>query len=310
MLYILVGRHGRPSMELLHAWMREEGVECTLITQRQNKLYYKKPDGRQGKVNRNFVLQKNDILFRWGSRAYIDLRKEPIELNKEGALGRCSDKKWFRKEMMKNRGKVPFTVFSTGELHKISYHNGIIIRPDHHRAGLNYFRADNYNQAINIVNKEKSVPRGHFYASEAINKVAEYRVHMAFGKILVIKQKPAPENGDPRDPWNHAINEDDWNYIKWNDYNINIVKACHKAANIMGIDIAAFDVMVDNEGEVFILEANTAPTLSPYVINRLSHLFKGLIKGYINPSEFKELDSDNHKDYIWKNRELKIIKEK
>ena len=309
--YILTTRHGYVSVNLLHQWLIEENLNIKLIKKlygkelRAKKKNYSIISKDKIEYTDNISLKDDDFLFRWGARSVIQENKA-IVFNKTEALKLASDKRKFRQLMINNFIKVPFSVTTIDTLSFLDYSESIVIRPEKHRAGLRYYEANTETKAKEVI--RKYFPNEKWYASEYFPKNREFRVQYALGKIISIKEKPRPGNGNNRGPWNYALNEDEWTYINWSDYNINMVKEVIKAADIMGLDICAFDVMVNGK-DFSILEANTAPTLSPYTINRYAHLFKGIIEGKINPFD-RVKNSTNPKDYVWKNKHLNIKKNK
>ncbi len=308
--YILTTRHGYVSVSLLHQWLMDKGLNIKLIKQLSGKEKKAKKKeysitSKEGVIYSNTItLEPNDFLFRWGARSSIN-EGQAIVFNKVKNLNIASNKKLFRKLMQSHYIKVPFSVFNTNDLSYLDYKNGVIVRPDKHRAGQKYFDVNSPKMALDIINTK--LEANEWYASEYFDKNKEFRVQYAFGKIISIKQKPSPGAGR-RGPWNFSINEDEWEYINWGNYNLTMVHEVIKSAKVLGLDICAFDVMEDRYKRIVILEANTAPSLSPYTINRYAHLFKGIIDGNIDPFENKKIDVNNPKDYVWKNKHLKIEK--
>jgi glutathione synthase/RimK-type ligase-like ATP-grasp enzyme len=316
MNYILVGKNGYPSMSALWMWLVEAGCDIKLIKQLYGKekkskaaeysIYSFVNDRKIVEDSNGIRLTDKDVLIRWGSRSYIN-EGEAVVFNKCDALKKASNKLMFRKESIKNFIKVPFTVTKLDELFGLNYSEGVVIRPEQHRAGQNYIVVDTPAEATRAIRKLDC----KWYASEFIDKTNEYRVQYAFGRILSVKEKPKPEATAKknRGPWNFAVNEDDWTYIAWGDYDINMVHEVVKSAESIGIDFCAFDVMKDKNGQFYILEANTAPTLSPYTIDRFSYLFKGILNGDVDIFSKREIDVKNPKDYVWKNKHLKKEKQ-
>jgi len=53
--------------------------------------------------------------------------------------------------------------------------------------------------------------------------------------------------------------------VRWDEWPLKAVKNSIAAFNLSGLDFGGVDVMVDREGETYILEINAAPSLtSPY----------------------------------------------
>jgi glutathione synthase/RimK-type ligase-like ATP-grasp enzyme len=113
-----------------------------------------------------------------------------------------------------------------------------------------------------IIDKCEELGEGNYYINEFIDKVAEYRVCVVQGRAVWVAVKTP---GNPNDvAWN--VNKGGrFDNVKWDDWPLKAVKKSIEAFNLSDLDFGGVDVMVDMEGECYILEINSAPSLtSPY----------------------------------------------
>ena len=97
----------------------------------------------------------------------------------------------------------------------------------------------------------------HGYVSELINKVAEYRVFVCQNRAVWVARKTP---GNPEDvAWNVARGGR-FDNVRWGDWPPQVIKAALAAARVSGTDFSGVDVMVDAEGNPYVLEVNSAPS--------------------------------------------------
>jgi glutathione synthase/RimK-type ligase-like ATP-grasp enzyme len=103
---------------------------------------------------------------------------------------------------------------------------------------------------------------GFGYISDYIPKVREVRVFVAQGRVVWVAEKT------PADPTAHAWNVAQggrFDNVRWSEWPINACVAAIRAARALNVDFAGVDVMMDAEGNPYVLEANSAPSqTSPY----------------------------------------------
>jgi len=129
----------------------------------------------------------------------------------------------------------------------------IIIRPKRHAQGRKLFFCNTLQQAKDAIAKIA----GRYYISVFVDKVAEYRVFILQGRaVWVAKKTPA----NPKDiAWNVARGGR-FDNVSWSDWPLKSVKTAIEAFNLTKLDFGGVDVMVDKEGNCFVLEINSAPS--------------------------------------------------
>lgn len=209
---------------------------------------------------------EGQYLVRWGTTSNIP--EGYRVLNTAEAIHRVNDKTGFRRLMMEYEEAndiklVPKTWFSSIDFYEEDANLeeeifDLIVRPARHSRGRNLFRClDHYEL-------EAAIARcGHgYYISEYIPKVAEYRVFVVQGRCVAVAKKTP---GNPEDvAWNVARGGR-FDNVGWGDWPLKAVKNAIIAFNLTGLDFGGVDVMVDEDGHCYILEINSAPSLtSPY----------------------------------------------
>ena len=100
------------------------------------------------------------------------------------------------------------------------------------------------------------------YISDYIPKVREVRVFVAQGRVVWVAEKT------PADPTAHAWNVAQggrFDNVRWSEWPIKACVAAIWATRALNVDFAGVDVMLDAEGNPYVLEANSAPSqTSPY----------------------------------------------
>ena len=110
--------------------------------------------------------------------------------------------------------------------------------------------------------------RDNEFAQAYIPKVAEFRVHVLGGGPVAWTRKKANEDVNPDDhvAWNHDngfVQQEIKNRIQKQTTGNVAVAAC----NALGYDFGAVDIIMDKLGSLYVLEVNSAPSLT--VDNRI-----------------------------------------
>jgi D-alanine-D-alanine ligase-like ATP-grasp enzyme len=180
----------------------------------------------------------------------------------------------------------------------------VITRPNKHHAGKNFFVS--YSKKELEQNIRFAGGLDNSYTSGFYPKGREVRVHCAFGKVLLIKEKPAPEDKNTI-AWNFAVNEEAWSTIDRKDYDPGLCKLALMSMKAIDLDIGAVDIMFEPIKPGFpqyvVCEINTAPSLTPYLAEKYAMLFDKIftsgIPEYWDYTKFKKGDS-----FAWKNFQL------
>lgn len=186
-----------------------------------------------------------DFLIRWGSANRIPFRPTIRTFNFRNAVALNSDKLRAMRTIAHYNVPVPdhSANFDTIGIPALG-------RDTSHRGGtdiVEYFRPGDFNE------------RGPaaFYV-RYIPKRAEFRIHVAFGRIIKISQKIRTE-----DDGNHYVA---WNYNNGYTFRDPEVRDGRfafaiSAVEALGLDFGAVDCIIGTDERLYILEVNTAPGL-------------------------------------------------
>ena len=165
----------------------------------------------------------------------------------------------------------------------------IIIRPaEHQRSEDLYFCNDPWE----VMDAIAKIP-GPYYITEYIKKTNEYRVFITSGRVAWVIEK-LPKNKDDVS-WG-CIQEGDFEYVAWDDWNINVVSNAIAAFNTSDLDFGAVDVILSADNDAFTLEINTAPFLTEYFARTIGKTFKYIVENGRDRFPIREIK--NWKDAI------------
>lgn len=205
------------------------------------------------------AIPDGNIVFRWGCTANVEA--ETI-INKAEAIHRVSDKAGFRR-VLNEHELCPPTFFRQfdddgwmeGEmLFAASGERPIIIRPQTHHQGRALYFCTNQTQVLEAIGRCGP----GWYASDYIEKEAEYRVFVVQGRAVCVARKYPGE--DSPIAWNVARGGRFVN-VRWDDWPLKAVRISIEAFNLSGLDFGGVDVMTKGD-EAYVLEINSAPSLT------------------------------------------------
>lgn len=193
-----------------------------------------------------------DVVIRWGCTANVQSKKI---INKAEAIHRVNDKGGFRAVLNDAKDLCPPTWFKIGD---VPADTKTVVRPQRHAQGKNLWVCGTTDE----LEKACELAGPGFYISTLINKIEEYRVFCANGRAIAVASKTP---GNPEQvAWNVAQGGKFEN-VKWGDWPLKAVRVAIDGFKLSGLDFGGVDVMVDAENDVYILEINSAPSLtSPY----------------------------------------------
>lgn len=199
------------------------------------------------------------VVFRWGCTSSLGMLGSRFTVvNPADRISWCSDKKQGRLDMQEAGVPVPKTFGTLNDWARGRVKgNKYVLRPRQHAQGRNLCVASTLGEMADFVNQHQDV-----YISELVNKVAEFRVFVCQNRVVWVAQKTP---GNPEDvAWNVARGGR-FDNVRWGDWNTKVIDAALKASVVSGTDFCGVDVMVDAEGNAFVLEVNSAPSqTSPY----------------------------------------------
>lgn len=197
----------------------------------------------------------NILCIRWGCTSTV---QQGRVWNPAAAIHKVADKKGFRMELFEADLCIPAWP-SWGRFLHTRVGTKWVVRPATHAQGKNIWAFDE-NSLVQMAAKCDELD--DYYISEYMEKAAEYRVFVAFGRAVWVAKK-TPGNPDAL-AWNVAQGGKFEN-VRWNDWPLDVVDIAIRAHTISTLDFSGVDVMVGTDGRVSVLEANSAPSqTSPY----------------------------------------------
>lgn len=215
-----------------------------------------------------------NLVIRWGTTSNVPCRNV---VNTAEAIHRVGDKAGFRRVLMDDwaaKGDphplCPTTFFDGSVVPVIEY--PLVVRPRVHAQGKHVYLCNNQAELDTAIRR---CGEG-WYASDYINKVAEYRVAFVQGRVAWVARKTP---GNPEDvAWNVARGGR-FDNVRWDEWPLKAVRVSREAFMLSGLDFGGVDVMVDAAGNAYVLEINSAPSLtSPYRQECMAKCFDWLIE--------------------------------
>jgi glutathione synthase/RimK-type ligase-like ATP-grasp enzyme len=236
-------------------------VSCSLIAQHSTTgIEVKRNDQR---------LKPADTVIRWGTTSRVTTENE---INTAEAIHRGADKAGFRKLLMEEN-LCPKT---WSEENEVKF--PCIVRPAIHSRAQNLFVCKDKRE-LRAAIAECGVG---WYASELIDKKAEFRIYAAQGRAIGVGEKH-PANPEAV-AWNMAAGGSCKN-VRWDVWPLKVVKAGLAAHKLSGLDFSAIDVIVNQNDNPFVLEVNSSPTLANYRAQAFSKAFDYMIENGKEPLE-------------------------
>jgi len=230
-------------------------------------------------INNKRFKKKPSVFVRWGN-SYLESPEGAIEVNDLEAVKNSSNKLLMARILSAvPEAKFPKVWFFDDEIDHPSPRSNseedieefIDLLP----SGL-YFR-NKFNQA----RLRNFKVEGDMYAVEKIDKIREFRVHVFQDEIVGVYEK-IPYEGNP-DYW-----KDDVCRFKRIDTaskealkgTKGIRPAAKAAVKALGLVFGGADVMIDIDGNVFVNEVNTAPSLNTENVKRFSEKIKEYVENH------------------------------
>lgn len=225
------------------------------------------------------------LVIRWGTTS--NLPYKATVLNEAAAIHWVADKSASRK-IMADAGLSPKTWLSY-----LSYEgdvvgddmllpNPIVVRKRNHSQGKDL---DFCKDRGEIQRACAKYGEGNYYISEFIDKKAEYRVCVVSGRVAWVARKtPADEKAIA---WNVAQGGR-FDNVRWDEWPLEAIRVALEAYQLSDLDFGGVDVMVDGNGKAYVLEINSAPSLtSPYRQECMAKAFDYIVengKAQIEPN--------------------------
>lgn len=197
-----------------------------------------------------------DMVIRWGCTSNVPTDNV---VNHAKAIHLVSDKLEFRKTLQ-GVDLCPETWFDYEKWKKdLGSEQTIlpaIVRPRYHHQGLALHYCETPQQVLSACGK---IGGGNYYISTFIPKVKEYRVFVVQGRVACVAEKIPAD--DKAVAWNVAQGGKFVN-VKWDSWHYPSVDAAIKAMELSKLVFGGVDVMIDNEGNPYVIEINSAPSLT------------------------------------------------
>lgn len=211
---------------------------------------------------------EDDLYIRWGCTANVPCKDV---LNVSEAIHKVNDKVGFRK-LLNEHELCPKTWANVYDVPLEAIARGVVLRPARHAQGKHTYLAKTYCD----LGKYAYICGEGYYISEFVPKVAEYRVFVVSGRVACVAEK-TPSNPDDI-AWNVAKGGR-FDVTPWKEWPLRAVKTAIEAFKLSGLDFGGVDVMVDGEGKPYVLEINSAPSLtSPYRQQCMAKCFDYIIE--------------------------------
>ncbi len=193
-----------------------------------------------------------DFLIRWGCTAESGFAREK-QLNPSAAIQTVNNKKRFREILVREAPlTIPATYFNWRE---VPEGQRVIIRPSFHAQGRRLYTATGPRETRRVV-EQKGL--ADYYVTALVDKVQEFRVYVVEGRVANVAQKiPEDKNAIA---WNHAKGAVFEN-VRWDDWHPAVIGVALEAFKHSTLDFGGVDVMLDREGDAWVLEINSAPSL-------------------------------------------------
>lgn len=130
----------------------------------------------------------------------------------------------------------------------------IVGRRDYHSKGRGFFKVSDLRR----YDQTRRFRRPPTHYTEWIDIAREFRVHVVHGKSIKLQEKLGGEPGTIRNFQNG------WRFMYPQDgIDRRLVRDLAKeAVAVLGLWMGAVDIALDTDGELFVLEVNTAPCLT------------------------------------------------
>lgn len=210
------------------------------------ELSAKSTTGILGMRNDGVFPSDVNLIFRWGCTSNVPTQNV---VNTAEAIHLASDKAECRRVFGELSPKTWFDCRDLG----ITY--PCIVRPRHHHQGRHLYVCRTPGEVTNAAGRCGV----GYYISEFIDKVAEYRVFVVQGRCVCVAKKTPADSTTVA--WNVAQGGR-FDNVRWDEWPLKAVKVSIQAFNRTGLDFGGVDVMIDREGNCYVLEINSAPSLT------------------------------------------------
>lgn len=202
-------------------------------------------------------LKEKKIFLNLGWSNYDGNYEAEIVFNNIIAVGNCADKYQMHKLFaLHGVPSVEFCDFNTKEGRKKAIENISIEEKFVLRGRDNLINWDDIYELWGVAD----------YATIYEKPKKEYRVLMFKGRPFRVMEKKLKEGHE--NDWQRHIENCDFKAIAIRGINNDVIDACVKACNAVGIDLAGVDVMITQDNKVKVIEVNSAPSMNDVSIRK------------------------------------------
>mgnify|MGYP000144430045 FL=1 len=239
---------------------------------------------RAGHVRNDFMermpdYSKDDFLVRWGCTSRTENWTLDQQINPSKAISETSNKGVFRMKCY-NSGQdiVPISFCTQVHATKIMMDQPVgtkwVVRSGVHSQGRNLWVVNNYKELVDVLYENQL---DSWYASMYIPKVAEYRVYFVEGRVVKVDKK-IPDDEEAV-AWN-CHNGGKFVNVKWDKWPLNVIEVAHKSFLQSSLDFGGVDIMVDKNDKAYMLEINSAPSVTFRADGKVSYSQKCMAKAF------------------------------
>lgn len=218
--------------------------------------------------------EEGSFLVRWGctSRTNYPLKNQ---INSSAAIKETSNKRSFR---MKCMNLIPHCVpESWDNIDDVpdDLDFKCVVRTSVHSQGHNLWTINSKVELADLIDLHEI--HDDWYMSRYIKKVDEYRVYIVEGRVVKIDQKiPDDRNAVA---WN-CHHGGKFVNVKWGDWPVAVFQNALEVHGITSLDFGGFDIMVDEDGRAYLLEVNSAPSVTFREDGLIAYSQKCMAKGF------------------------------
>ena len=197
----------------------------------------------------------HDLVIRWGCTSNAPVRNV---LNTAKAIHEVADKVGFRMKLLPE-DLCPGTWRDPAEAREaVGDGVSLVFRPNTHSRGRHCYTSSTLEDDARILECVRRLQKG-VYAQEEVQKSKEFRVFVVQGRAIAVVEKIP---GNPNDlAWNVAQGAVFEN-VRWDNWPLRAVRVALEAFSLSSLDFGGVDVMVDTQGKPYVLEINSAPSLT------------------------------------------------
>ena len=256
----------------------------------------------------DFIDKNNDFVKIYIKDKTLNFIKNTTSFNTEDVSKICTDKS-FTRQILNNAVNMPKTVdyidpliaqeyksYTKFQMYQevakdieINFNFPIIIKPNSKTRGIHVYKAYNYNQILDSVQKIFNQNQINYdyvlLAQECLEIKEEYRV-VVFNQSIVLNYLKDNSN---------AVFKDNLSPLHWDnskaveiidiDFNQKVQDFINPIFEQINVVFAGLDLVIDTNGKWWLIEINTFPGFRKFLENnpksRLVQMYEDILKNYV-----------------------------